>query len=238
MKEILTIAAADLVPSEENILAAQGVLPNGNLRAEIIAGAKASREMFVELADPKAVMAEIGAKEFDPIYRGIGRNSQPALLDFIVPRASHLALVAATVGQAVSRQISALFESGDYVLGAMLDAAASGGADRASQILEQLFYDRLVAAKEIEPIDEVYCYSPGYCGWHISAQRQLFAYLQPDVIGLTLRDSFLMEPLKSISGVLIAGPAEIHQFDDTFPFCSECKTRSCRARMGRQYKRQ
>lgn len=237
MKDILTIAAADLVPDAQSILAAQGVLPGGNLRAEIVAGAETARELFVELAEPKAIMKEVSARDFDSVYRGNGRNSQPALLDFILPRASHLALAAATVGGTVSRRITELFEGGDYVLGAMLDAAASGGADRASQMLEQLFYGRLTATHEIEPIDEVYCYSPGYCGWHISAQRQLFDHLHPEVIGLTLRESFLMEPLKSISGVLIAGPATIHQFDDTFPFCAECRTRSCRARMGRAEKR-
>lgn len=237
-KEILNIASADIVPDREGILADQGALPTGKVRADIETAIEDGRRLFVELAEPKAIMAEIGAKEFDLVYRGNGRNSQPTLLDFILPRAGHLALIAATVGRKVTQRITELFESGDFLLGAMLDAAASGGADNASQMLERLFRDRLAAEGIIGPMDDVYCYSPGYCGWHISAQRQLFAYLQPGVIGLTLRESFLMEPLKSVSGVLIAGPAVIHQFDDTFPFCSECRTRSCRARMGRAQKRQ
>ncbi|NMC44710.1 MAG: hypothetical protein GYA46_12395 [candidate division Zixibacteria bacterium] len=237
-KEILKIAAADLVPTGDSILAAQGALPSGKMRADINTAVDDARKLFVELAEPKAIMTEIGAAEFDLIYRGTGRNSQPALLDFILPQASHLALIAATVGQKVTQRIGELFESGDFLLGAMLDAAASGGADEASRMLERLFQDRLTAEKRIGPMDEVFCYSPGYCGWHISAQRQLFAYLQPGVIGLSLRDSFLMEPVKSISGVLVAGSADIHQFDDTFPFCTECRTRSCRARMGRTQKRQ
>ena len=53
----------------------------------------------------------------------------------------------------------------------------------------------------------------------------------PDEIGITLRDSFLMEPLKSISGVVVAGPAEIHVFDDDYPFCEDCDTRGCRRRI-------
>ena len=60
-------------------------------------------------------------------------------------------------------------------------------------------------------------YSPGYCGWHISGQRRLFAHLRPERIGITLHDSYLMEPLKSVSGVLIAGAKEIHAFADTYP---------------------
>ena len=29
-----------------------------------------------------------------------------------------------------------------------------------------------------------------------------------------------MEPLKSVSGVLVAGPAGIHRFAPTYPFCA------------------
>jgi hypothetical protein len=234
MNDVLSFAADDLAPDSQSILATQGVVPGGTLRDDITAGAETARKVFIELAEPKAIIKEIDARDFDLVFRGNSRNAQPALLDNILPRATHLALTAATVGGAVSRRIAELFGTGDFLLGAMLDAAASGGIDRASQVMERYFYDRLAAQGKIGSADDVYCYSPGYCGWHISAQRQLFAFLHPEEIGVTLRESFLMEPLKSISGVLIAGPAEIHRFEDSFPFCAECRTRSCRARMARQ----
>ena len=78
-------------------------------------------------------------------------------------------------------------------------------------------------------------YSPGYCGWHISGQRRLFDYLDPGQIGITLRESFLMDPLKSVSGVLIAGPREIHRFTDDYDFCDQCDTRGCRQRLRALY---
>jgi hypothetical protein len=40
-----------------------------------------------------------------------------------------------------------------------------------------------------------------------------------------------MQPLKSVSGVLVAGPGSIHDFDDDFDFCDECATRQCRERI-------
>ena len=46
----------------------------------------------------------------------------------------------------------------------------------------------------------------------MSGQRALFACLQPEAIGVTLNASCLMDPLKSVSGVLAAGPADIHRF--------------------------
>jgi hypothetical protein len=75
-------------------------------------------------------------------------------------------------------------------------------------------------------------YSPGYCGWHISGQRKLFDFLKPETIGISLRESHLMEPLKSVSGVVIVGPAGIHAFQDEYPFCERCKTHGCRERIG------
>jgi hypothetical protein len=75
-------------------------------------------------------------------------------------------------------------------------------------------------------------YSPGYCGWDITGQRALFAALHPEEIGIRLNESCLMEPVKSISGVMVAGPAEIHEFNNDYPFCSECRTKDCRRRIG------
>ena len=76
----------------------------------------------------------------------------------------------------------------------------------------------------------VLAYSPGHRGWHVSGQRALFAALSPEEIGITLNSSCLMQPLKSVSGVLVAGHPDVHDFDDDFPFCSECSTRDCRVK--------
>ena len=48
---------------------------------------------------------------------------------------------------------------------------------------------------------------------------------------MSLRESFLMEPLKSVSGVLIAGPREINQFSPTYYVCEQCTTQECHERM-------
>jgi hypothetical protein len=74
-------------------------------------------------------------------------------------------------------------------------------------------------------------YSPGYCGWHVSGQGRLFARLRPEEIGVTLNASFLMQPLKSISGVLVRGPGRIHRFAPDYPFCADCAGQPCRARI-------
>ena len=74
-------------------------------------------------------------------------------------------------------------------------------------------------------------YSPGYCGWHISGQRKLFDYLRPDAIGISLNTSCMMNPLKSVSGVLVTAEPDAHRFKPRFSYCPECKDRSCVERM-------
>ncbi|MCK5274191.1 MAG: hypothetical protein KAR37_06065, partial [Alphaproteobacteria bacterium] len=73
---------------------------------------------------------------------------------------------------------------------------------------------------------------PGYCGWHVTGQRRLFDRLGADRIGVTLNSSCLMQPLKSVSGVLVIGPPSIHEFDNDFDFCALCSTYQCRSRIG------
>jgi hypothetical protein len=76
----------------------------------------------------------------------------------------------------------------------------------------------------------VLLYSPGYCGWHISGQKKLFEFLRPERIDIRLNERFLMIPLKSISGVLVAGAAEIHHISERYPFCDHCQSPTCRER--------
>ncbi|GHT03803.1 hypothetical protein FACS189440_11690 [Bacteroidia bacterium] len=47
-------------------------------------------------------------------------------------------------------------------------------------------------------------YSPGYCGWQTVEQHKLFAIL-PDTLGIRLTESALMQPVKSVSGIIGIG---------------------------------
>ena len=49
-------------------------------------------------------------------------------------------------------------------------------------------------------------YSPGYCGWPVTDQELLFGLFPPGTCGVELNASNLMLPVKSVSGVIAAGP--------------------------------
>ena len=48
-------------------------------------------------------------------------------------------------------------------------------------------------------------YSPGYCGWDVSEQHKLFDLIPENFCGIQLNQSALMDPVKSISGIIGIG---------------------------------
>jgi len=227
MKRKVNILREDIIPSLDAVLKLQGVPDDAEINPQVMESAKKALHYFSELARPQGVIADIDLADFEKIYNGIGLNVSPGPIEKIYPKASQLAVFAATIGPDIVKAISALFEKGDFALANHLDAAASTGTDLISHVLENQLKADLIRQGRANNETAVLAYSPGYCGWHISSQKQLFDFLQPGDIGITLRDSFLMEPLKSISGVLITGPANIHVFEAAYPFCAQCKSKTC-----------
>ena len=226
MREIFGFTVPEAVPTERDVLESQGMPERGRLPERITVLLDEAMRLFAELSEPRGVLQYASALEFETIYRGEGLNAEETPLEGVYSRAEALALFAATLGEPVSGRISALFAENDPALAYMLDAVASVSADRLATLLGERLLRRLGG----EGI-AVLPYSPGYCGWHISAQRKLFARLQPEEIGIRLNDSCLMQPLKSVSGVLLAGPGPIHRFRPRFSFCEECRSRTCAERM-------
>ena len=231
MSEIITFSSEEAVPARADVLSNQGVPAEKVFSGEIEAIYAKALGLLVEVAAPAGIVRAISRSEFASVYHGEGRNEPHTPVGEIFGRADDLALFAVTLGERISREISRRFESNDFALAAMLDSAASAAADRLAGLTQTRLREELSQQGHITSETGILRYSPGYCGWHISGQKRLFEFLHPERIGITLTDSFLMIPLKSVSGVLIAGPRDIHDFPDTYPFCSRCETRGCRARL-------
>lgn len=48
-------------------------------------------------------------------------------------------------------------------------------------------------------------FSPGYCEWNVSEQQTLFALIPENFCGISLSESSLMSPIKSVSGIIAIG---------------------------------
>lgn len=232
MRRLVRFDIDEAVPREDDVLEARGLPAGSALSPRVRAALSSAMEQFLELALPAGVFDEVPVAEVEEIYEGEGCNPPDSPLPAIWPRASGLALFAATVGEPVGARITDLFNEHDLAVGYFLDALGSEAADllaaRMGARFAGLLEERGVPALE----RKVLPYSPGYCGWHVSGQRRLFARLRPQEIGIHLNQSFLMTPLKSVSGLLVAGRAEAHRFRADYPFCDACASRQCRHRIG------
>jgi len=66
-------------------------------------------------------------------------------------------------------------------------------------------------------------YSPGYCGWNVTEQRKMFSLLPEAPCGITLNDSCLMTPVKSVSGIIPVGPGIVKKRYS----CAVCPRTDC-----------
>jgi len=231
MTPVVQLNRSDILPEREAVLRFQGMAEGATVQGQVAALLTEALDIFNKTCEPMGVIEELSTNEFREIFRGEGENNRDTPLDHIFPQADALALFALTVGGEVSRRIEDLFAENDFALGYMLDTVASLAADKAVEVCEASFLHDLVQRRLTRPDQRALGYSPGYCGWHLTGQKKLFQYLQPKKIGITLNDSCLMTPLKSVTGVLAAGRKDIHLFETNYTFCRDCKTYSCRQRM-------
>jgi len=239
MNSPLTLSFDEIAPPPQRVYGNLGVPSGATVPDHVVALYVTAYERFVATVDARGVVEPITKEAFEAVYQGEGRNEPVTPVAQIAPQADELALFAVTLGPGVSADIQSLFDANDPAGASMLDAIASVAADQAAAVVQQRWEDALRQRRPTPAAGtpknnghlSVLRYSPGYCGWHISGQRRLFEFLRPERIGVSLRPSFLMEPLKSVSGVLIGGAKEIHDFDDAYSFCSDCTTRGCRDRI-------
>ena len=138
-------------------------------------------------------------------------------------RNSHsYAFLMVTAGPEPENLARSLMTEGNYLEGYIVDLVASAFVDSAAdQLQEQLRSQALSDGMQITNR-----YSPGYCGWAVEEQQKLFSLFPEDCCGISLSDSSLMNPVKSISGIIGIG-AEVRYRDYT---CELCSMKDCHFR--------
>lgn len=221
MPEIINPLLSDILPSKEDVLKFQGVKNIDDISDILIDNLELSLELLKDKSKPITIIEECSKSDFTDIYLGEGENAADSPLLHVIKKAEKLRLFAVTIGEDITKEINKHFDQNEFPIGSFIDSGASLTADNIVGILENRLTNQSTTL----------AYSPGYCGWHVSGQKKLFKFLKPDKIGITLNDSCLMTPLKSVSGVLVSGPSAIHIFDNKYSFCKECTTYSCKIRM-------
>lgn len=129
-----------------------------------------------------------------------------------------------TVGDAVEKRASALMSDGDMLEGYAWHAIGSAAADDAcDSLIQHLLGQEATPDEGITPM-----FSPGYCGLGIEQQQAIFSIVDAAAIGVKLHDSMIMEPIKSVSGLMGIGPLD--QVDVYGVPCQYCELPTCSMR--------
>jgi hypothetical protein len=115
--------------------------------------------------------------------------------------AQQIAVAVCSIGPQLEEAVRAMFAAGEYVEATVLDGVGSAAVEELSQRACRMFEDfaRERGLTASGPI------SPGEPDWPLEAQRDLLDLVPAEEIGVTLMDSYLMRPLKSLSMVVGIG---------------------------------
>jgi hypothetical protein len=133
----------------------------------------------------------VGGQEFNP-----GKTLLKELKG-----SEQLAFFITTAGKTICEMSAKLMNGEDPVLGYVYDILGSVIADAAADRMQSF----LKLEVEKEGLKITNRYSPGYCNWSVADQHKLFSLFGGSTCGVSLTDSSLMYPVKSISGVIGIG---------------------------------
>jgi hypothetical protein len=135
-----------------------------------------------------------------------------------------LIVFVATAGPGVEALATELFAAGEELAAMIANAVGAERAEAAEAAVVSHVWD------ELQEIDYgvTLPYSPGYCGMKLTQQRPLFDLFGGSAAGVTLTESCLMQPIKSVSGLVGLAPAHTIEAEGT-P-CDRCELTTCNMR--------
>lgn len=140
-----------------------------------------------------------------------------ATIASLLKGSERFAIFAATAGAAFEQYQEQLKAEGDILKCFIADVIGTCIAEKTGDHLEHLLKKELSGQKHTHRL------SPGYCGWHLESQKTLFRLMGQNPCEIRLSDVCLMEPIKSISGIIGIG----HIVDEKKYGCQYCELKTC-----------
>lgn len=132
---------------------------------------------------------------------------------------SRIALFLCTAGTEITNRINELSAQGDLIGAYLLDILGSVMVENAmDKIQENLKMD--LSSNGLQITNR---YSPGYCDWKVTGQKSLFSFLPDYFCKVSLNESCLMEPAKTVSGIIGIGKKVCFQKH----VCQNCSSFNC-----------
>jgi len=136
--------------------------------------------------------------------------------------ATALAVFVTTAGPGIETWSRQMMTEGELLKGYVADTLGSETAEKAADWL----MGEIGSAAAERDWGTTNRFSPGYCGWPVAEQQQLFSLLPSRFCDITLTPSSLMVPLKSVSGIVgLGSTARVREYP-----CAICGKKECRQR--------
>jgi cobalamin-dependent methionine synthase I len=158
-----------------------------------------------EIVDIRAQYCIFDKIRFDNEKKSIYVNNTSFNINNIVysqiKKSESIALFLCTAGENIGRKSRQAMHERDLLRGYIYDVTGSEIAEAAADLMQTEL--EISAAESGMKISNRY--SPGYCGWDVFEQHNLFKLLPYNYCGIRLTESALMDPVKSVSGIIGIG---------------------------------
>ncbi|MDM8002654.1 MAG: vitamin B12 dependent-methionine synthase activation domain-containing protein [Bacteroidota bacterium] len=213
---------SELLPGCEALAATMGYAP-GEAPEPVTELIRELSEELVHSGEARAEYIIFDSVRCDRVRRtveieGIEFDVKPIIFSQ-VKEAAAAALFICTAGPEVGERSRRSMSGGDLLRGYVYDVIGSEVAENAAERMQ----DSLRAAAAATGMNITNRFSPGYCGWDVAEQHKLFSFFPDNFCGITLTDSALMNPVKSVSGIIGLGAMVRHR---EYP-CRQCGEMNC-----------
>jgi hypothetical protein len=118
-----------------------------------------------------------------------------------IKKSDSAALFLCTAGEEIGVRSKRAMKDGDLLRGYVYDVVGSEAVEAAADLMQNQLEEVMKAAD----INITNRFSPGYCGWMVVEQHKLFQLMPDNFCGIRLTPSALMDPIKSVSGIIGIG---------------------------------
>ncbi|MEN8139078.1 MAG: hypothetical protein ABFR62_11670 [Bacteroidota bacterium] len=133
--------------------------------------------------------------------------------------AKQVAIFACTLGVDLENMLHQYSFSEEMELAFVSDILGSIIVETASGYI----LDKVTSEAKEKSLKTTNTLSPGNCGWDIAEQEKLFSLLPNDFLGIEIKEGGMMNPVKSISGIIGVGKKVKFKHTD----CALCNSVNC-----------
>lgn len=176
-------------------------------------------------AEPRGIYQEY---DYDPVNHIIHSNPPMKLEATGIIRhlgnSTKVYVLGVTVGEGVEEKSTEFFKNGNYTVGLLIDAAATTAVEQVADQVNEII-NRAAKKAGFSP---TWRFSPGYGNWPVEVQRDLANIIKTEEIGLTVTETSMLFPRKSVTAIIGCMPGNEEQ--KTQRGCTSCSQVDCFSR--------